>query len=79
VQIASGYENRLAQVDEQIRRVRETQQESFDRLLTATGDTLKQAVMEALQYLGMQAIDVDSYWRERAPDRQREEDLWIAE
>ncbi len=79
VQIASEYENRLVQVDEQIRRARETQQEPFDRLLTATGDTLKQAVMEALQYLGMQAIDVDSYWRERAPDRQREEDLWIAE
>jgi hypothetical protein len=78
-QIVGEYGSRLAQLDEQIRQIRETEQEPFDRLLTATGDALKRAVMDTLQYLSMQAIDVDNYWRERAPGRQREEDLWIGD
>lgn len=54
-----------------------TTQTPWNDLLTSTGDPLKKAVKRALETLGASVTDVDEYWKTRAPERQKEEDLWI--
>lgn len=72
------FEERLKELDEQIRTLRETQQEAFNRLLKAEGQELKAAVLQAFKYLGWpKVVDVDQYWKNVIRDK--EEDLWLVE
>lgn len=72
------FEERIKELDEQIRNLRETQQEAFNRLLKAEGQELKAAVAHAFKYLGWtKVVDVDQYWKNVIRDK--EEDLWLIE
>ncbi|MCR4396050.1 MAG: hypothetical protein NUW07_04855, partial [Candidatus Saccharicenans sp.] len=72
------FEETIKQLDEQIRNLRETQQEAFNRLLKAEGPELKAAVLQAFKYLGWaKVVDVDQYWKNVIRDK--EEDLWLIE
>jgi len=72
------FEERIKELDDQIRNLRETQQEAFNRLLKAEGAELKAAVLQAFKYLGWaKVVDVDQYWKNVIRDK--EEDLWLIE
>ncbi|MDI6697746.1 MAG: hypothetical protein QME85_02260 [Candidatus Saccharicenans sp.] len=72
------FEERLKELDQQIKTLRETQQEAFNRLLKAEGQELKAAVLQAFKYLGWaRVVDVDQYWKNVIRDK--EEDLWLIE
>ncbi len=72
------FEERIRELDEKIKTLRETQQEEFNRLLKAEGRELKEAVSQAFKYLGWgKVVDVDEYWRNVIRDK--EEDLWLIE
>lgn len=72
------FEERIKELDDQIRNLRETQQEAFNRLLKAEGPELKAAVLQAFKYLGWaKVVDVDQYWKNVIRDK--EEDLWLIE
>jgi hypothetical protein len=52
-------------------------QEPWNRLLTTSGDDLKEAVAAAMAGFEFKTVDVDRYWREKGIER-KDEDLWIA-
>jgi len=76
--VAKEYENRLRQIDQEISRIKSLEQEPFSQLLLSSGDALKKAVANALTYIGLFVVDVDEYWAQSAPKREKEEDLWTA-
>lgn len=58
------FEEKIKQIDEQIKTLKATEQESFIRLLKAEGQELKTAAVNAFKYLGWtKAVDVDDYWK----------------
>ena len=68
----------LREIEDGLKEVRATEQESFNRLLKSDGPELKKAVVQALQYLGWgKVVDVDDYWRKVI--RSKEEDVWLIE
>jgi len=72
------YEEKLKEIDEQIKQIKSTDQEMFYRLLKADGRDLKEAVIYAFKYLGWgKVIDVDEYWKNVIRDK--EEDIWLIE
>lgn len=72
------YEQRIKEIDEQIKQIKSTEQEMFYRLLKAEGRELKEAVIYAFRYLGWgKVIDVDEYWKNVIRDK--EEDIWLIE
>ncbi|MCI4444732.1 MAG: hypothetical protein JHC32_01760 [Candidatus Aminicenantes bacterium] len=72
------FEQAIKAIDEQIRNLKATEQEMFNRLLKAEGKELKEAVIYAFQYLGWgKVIDVDAYWKNVIRDK--EEDIWLIE
>jgi len=72
------FEERIKAIEEQIKKLRTTEQEAFNRLLKAEGKELKIAVANAFKYLGWgKVIDVDEYWKNVIRDK--EEDLWLIE
>jgi hypothetical protein len=71
-----SFEEKIKEIDEQIKSLRQTQQEVFNRLLKAEGQELKEAVSHAFKYLGWgKVVDVDEYWKNVIRDK--EEDLWL--
>ncbi len=63
-------------LEEKIKEIRITEQEPFNKLLTAEGLNLKQAVIRAFKCLEwLNVIDVDEYWRHVI--RVKEEDIWL--
>ncbi|MDD8019947.1 MAG: hypothetical protein PHU81_02005 [Acidobacteriota bacterium] len=72
------YENRIKEIDEQIKTIRATEQENFIRLLKAEDRELKTTALNVFKYLGWtKAVDVDSYWKNVIRDK--EEDIWLIE
>ncbi|MBC7362060.1 MAG: hypothetical protein H5U06_07250 [Candidatus Aminicenantes bacterium] len=72
------FEEKIREIDEQIKILRATEQEAFNRLLKAEGKELKTAVVNAFKYLGWgKVIDVDEYWKNVIRDK--EEDIWLIE
>lgn len=72
------FEEKIREIDEQIKILRATEQEAFNRLLKAEGKELKTAVINAFKYLGWgKVIDVDEYWKNVIRDK--EEDIWLIE
>ncbi|MFZ2053992.1 MAG: hypothetical protein WAU81_07315 [Candidatus Aminicenantales bacterium] len=68
----------MRQLEEKIEDIKSTEQEPFNRLLTAEGKDLQQAVIRALKYLNWtNVVDVNEYWKHviRVP----EEDVWLLE
>jgi hypothetical protein len=72
------YEEKIREIDEQIKQIKNTEQEMFYRLLKAEGRELKEAVIHAFKYLGWgKVVDVDAYWKNVIRDK--EEDIWLIE
>jgi hypothetical protein len=72
------YEEKIKEIDEQIKKLRVTEQEAFNRLLRTEGKELRSAVVNAFKYLGWgKVIDVDEYWKNVIRDK--EEDIWLIE
>ncbi|HEK85717.1 MAG: hypothetical protein ACPLZD_08235 [Candidatus Saccharicenans sp.] len=72
------YEEIIKAIDEQIKNLKATEQEMFNRLLKAEGKELKEALIYAFKYLGWgKVIDVDAYWKNVIRDK--EEDIWLVE
>ncbi|HRD02086.1 MAG TPA: hypothetical protein PLP57_05510 [Candidatus Saccharicenans sp.] len=70
------FEEKIRQLDEQIKTLKATEQEAFIRLLKAEGKELKTAALNAFKYLGWtKAVDVDEYWKNVIRDK--EEDIWL--
>lgn len=66
----------MLHLEEKIEEIRTTEQEPFNKLLTAEGPDLGQAVIRAFKYLEwLNVIDVDEYWRHVI--RIKEEDIWL--
>jgi hypothetical protein len=66
----------IRQLEEEIEDIRSTEQEPFNKLLTAQGKDLQQAVILALKHLEWtNVVDVNEYWKHviRVP----EEDIWL--
>jgi hypothetical protein len=72
------HEQALRGIDESLKEARATEQESFNRLLKSEGPELREAVINALRYLGWgKVVDVDAYWKKVI--RSKEEDAWLIE
>jgi hypothetical protein len=71
------YEARKAEINNRYEGEWKKTQEPWNRLLTAWGDELKEAVAVAMAAFGFQTVDVDDYWKEKGIER-KDEDLWIA-
>lgn len=70
------YRQTLAKIDEKIADLKEKEQAVFNRLLTAQGEELREAVVHAIKYLDWNnVIDVNDYWKHVI--RAKEEDLWL--
>jgi len=69
----------LREIESRLSLAMEREQAPFNKLLTASGDELKSAVKCCLELFGFVVVDVDEYWKEKDPSRQKEEDLWIFE
>jgi hypothetical protein len=66
----------LARLEEKAAELRSSEQDPFNRLLTAEGEELRQAVIRALKYLNwLNVVDVIDYWKRVI--RVKEEDIWL--
>lgn len=66
----------MRELEEKIEDIKSTEQEPFNKLLTAKGKDLQQAVIKAFKYLNWtNVVDVNEYWKRviRVP----EEDIWL--
>ena len=66
----------IRQLEEEIGEIKSKEQEPFNKLLTAEGKDLVQAVIMALKHIDwIKVVDVNEYWKRviRVP----EEDLWL--
>lgn len=73
--ILATHEKYLAELSDQLVDVRDTATVSEHRLLTAQGDALQEAVLEALEVLGFKVRDMDLEWDER----ERREDFRVTD
>ncbi len=68
----------LAGLDQKLKELKTSEQAAFNKLLTAAGPDLEQAVYRALRYLNYaHVINVDEYWKHVI--RAKEEDVWLME
>jgi hypothetical protein len=68
----------LARLEERISEIRSSEQAPFNKLLTAEGGDLQEAVLKALKYLNwLNVVNVDEYWKRVF--RVKEEDIWLLE
>ncbi len=67
----------LQEIDVRLKSALELEQKPLNNLLTTSGDELKSAVVSCLKLVDFGMIDVDEYWKDKDPSRQREEDLWL--
>jgi hypothetical protein len=66
----------LADLERKLQELRAGEQADFNRLLTAHGPELQQAVLRALRYLDFaRVVNVDDYWKHVI--RAKEEDVWL--
>ena len=75
----SEYRNRDSQLEQEFQHEWQNTQSQWNELLTKSGDELKLAVKKAFEFFGYKTIDVDEYWKSSGTERQKEEDLWLAE
>ncbi len=68
----------IAGLEEKLQELKDGEQASFSRLLTANGPELREAVVWALRYLEYpKVVNVDEYWKHVI--RTKEEDAWLLE
>ena len=68
----------LARLEGRINEIKSSEQAQFNKLLTAEGRDLQEAVLKALKYLNwLNVVDVDEYWKRVF--RVKEEDIWLLE
>lgn len=68
----------LARLEERINEIKSGEQAQFNKLLSAEGRELQEAVLKALKYLNwLNVVDVDEYWKRVF--RVKEEDIWLLE
>jgi hypothetical protein len=66
----------MLRLEQTIEEIRSAEQDPFNRLLTAQGAELQQAVARSLKYLNwLQVINVNDYWKHVI--RIKEEDVWL--
>jgi hypothetical protein len=66
----------IARLQERAEEIKSSEQGQFNRLLTAEGRDLQEAVVKALKYLNwLNVVDVNEYWKRVI--RVREEDIWL--
>ena len=66
----------IAGLELKLQELKDGEQASFSRLLTANGEELREAVVWALRYLEYpKVVDVDEYWKHVI--RTKEEDAWL--
>jgi len=66
----------MVRLEERIEELKSSEQEQFNKLLTAEGNDLQQAVVKALKYLNwLNVVDVNDYWKRVI--RVKEEDIWL--
>ncbi|MEW5901920.1 MAG: hypothetical protein AB1715_10695, partial [Acidobacteriota bacterium] len=66
----------MRRFEEKIEELKTTEQEPFNKLLTAEGKELQQAVVNAFKYLNwLNVVDVIEYWKHVI--RIKEEDIWL--
>jgi hypothetical protein len=66
----------MRRFEEKIEELKTLEQEPFNRLLTAEGKELQQAVVKAFKYLNwLNVVDVIEYWKHVI--RIKEEDIWL--
>jgi hypothetical protein len=65
-----------ARLQQKIEEIKTNEQGQFNRLLTAEGKDLQEAVVKALKYLNwLNVVDVNEYWKRVI--RVKEEDIWL--
>jgi hypothetical protein len=66
----------MVRLEERIEELKSSEQEQFNKLLTAEGKELQEAVVKALKYLNwLNVVDVNDYWKRVI--RVKEEDIWL--
>jgi hypothetical protein len=66
----------VARLQERAEEIKSGEQGQFNKLLTAEGRELQEAVVKALKYLNwLNVVDVNEYWRRVI--RVKEEDIWL--
>jgi len=66
----------MVRLEERVEEIKSSEQAQFNKLLTAEGKELQEAVVRALKYLNwLNVVDVDSYWKRVI--RVKEEDVWL--
>ena len=66
----------MARLEEKAKEIKSTEQAQFNKLLTADGQELREAVVKALKYLNwLNVVDVNDYWKRVI--RVKEEDIWL--
>ncbi len=77
VRLDQEYGGRKAEIERRYEEEWKRTQEPWNRLLTTSGDELKQSVAFALAAFGFQTVDVDEHWKKKGVER-KDEDLWAA-
>src|SRR4030043_2003239 len=66
----------MVRLEERVEEIKSSEQAQFNKLLTAEGKELQEAVVRALKYLNwLNVVDVDNYWKRVI--RVKEEDVWL--
>jgi hypothetical protein len=66
----------MVRLEGRIEEIKSSEQEQFNKLLTAEGKELQEAVVKALKYLNwLNVVDVNDYWKRVI--RVKEEDIWL--
>jgi hypothetical protein len=66
----------MVRLEERIEELKSSEQGQFNKLLTAEGKELQEAVVKALKYLNwLNVVDVNDYWKRVI--RVKEEDIWL--
>src|SRR4030042_5842234 len=66
----------MVRLEERTEELKSSEKEQFNKLLTAEGKELQEAVVKALKYLNwLNIVDVNDYWKRVI--RVKEEDIWL--
>jgi len=66
----------MVRLEERVEEIKSSEQAQFNKLLTAEGKELQEAVVKAFKYLNwLNVVDVDNYWKRVI--RVKEEDVWL--
>src|SRR4030065_1393266 len=66
----------MVRLEDRVEEIKSSEQEQFNKLLTAEGKELQEAVVKALKYLNwLNVVDVNDYWKRVI--RVKEEDIWL--